>query len=241
MSQTDRESKVAAIVQKLGNTPGKELATTAIRAAVDAIPIVGGSLSTLIEQMIPEWRFKRLLTFVAELSVDIEACKDRIRLDYLSKEQFGFLFEQTFRAVLENYQVEKLEALRNILVNSMVSSDVNQEMKEYMLGLVGRLGSLHMRFVSLLEDPPDYYRSHEVEDNSSQLVGGSIMQELRKCFMTMTDDTIRAVWNDLYNYALVNTEARNLGAMISARGSRALEGRLTEFGRIFVRFVRSPK
>jgi hypothetical protein len=192
--------------------------------------------------MIPDWKFKRLSTFVAHLSVDIESIKERIQLDYLKKEEFGFLFEQTFRAVLENYQVEKLDALRNILLNSMVSADVNQEMKEYLLGLVGRLGSLHMRFVSLLEDPTSFYKTHEVQDENSQgAIGGSIIQELRKCFTAMTDDGIRAVWNDLYNNALVNTEARSLGGMISARGSRALEGRLTEFGRLFVRFIRSPK
>jgi hypothetical protein len=242
MTDSDRESKVAAIAQKLDKTPGSELAATAIRAAVDAIPIVGGSLSTLIEQLIPDWKFKRLLTFVAELSVDVESVKERIQLDYLKKEQFGFLFEQTFRAVLENYQVEKLDALRNVLVNSMVSMDVNQEMKEYMLGLVGRLGSLHMRFVSLLEDPAIYYKTHGVQDEVSQVgIGGSMIQELRKCFTEMTDESIRAVWNDLYNYALVNTEGRTLGVMISDRGSRALKGCLTEFGRLLVRFIRSPK
>jgi uncharacterized protein YfbU (UPF0304 family) len=242
MTESDRESKVAAIVQKLDKTPGHELAATAIRAAVDVIPIVGGSLSTLIEQMIPDWKFKRLSTFVAYLSVDIESVKERIQLDYLKKEEFGFLFEQTFRAVLENYQVEKLDALKNVLVNSMVSADVNQEMKEYILGLVGRLESLHMRFVSLLEDPTNYYKTHGVQDEISQVViGGSRMQELRKCFTAMTDESIRAVWNDLYNYALVSIDARNLGVMISDRGSRALTGLLTEFGKLFVRFIRLPK
>jgi hypothetical protein len=94
----------------------------------------------------------------------------------------------------------------------------------------------------LLEHPKNYYKSQGVQDETSDIaVGGSMMQELRKCFPSMTEESIRAVWNDLYNYAMLNTDARTLGGMISSRGSQALAGRLTEFGKIFVRFIRSPK
>jgi hypothetical protein len=239
MTDSDRESKVAAIVQKLDKTSGSDILATAFRAAVDAIPIVGGSLSTLVDQMIPDWKLKRLLTFVAELALDIESLQDKLDKDYIKTEEFGYIFEQTFRAVLQEHQNEKLQALKNVLLNSMVRKDVNQEMKEYMLNTLRKLDSIHMRFIGLLDNPAAYYKTKALSDGSP-IPGGSMINEMRRCFPELNESVIRAVWNDLFTYGITNTDANSLGGMISTSGSKALESRLSQFGRLLVDFAKSP-
>jgi hypothetical protein len=240
MSASERDQKITAIVKKLDKTPAKEHIPTLLRAAIEAIPCVGGTFSTLIEELIPNWKMERLQRFVAELAVDLESLAGNIDLGYLRREEFGYLFEETFRIVLFEYREEKLAAFRNILLNSMVRTDVKQELKEYLFSTVRDLGSLHMRFIALLENPREFYGARGVRDDASA-IGGSIIEELRRCFPELDDPTIRAVWNDLRNSEIVSMEARNLGAMISSSGSKALEGHLTEFGRLLTSFIRSPR
>jgi hypothetical protein len=239
LSTSDKEEKITALSKELDKTPAKELAATAIRAAIDALPFVGGPISTLVEELIPNWKLQRLQRFVAALRVDLESLGSKIDVECLRKEEFGYLFEKTFRGVIMNYQAEKLDALKNILLNSMIATDVKQELKEYLLSVLENLSSLHMRFIALLEAPSEFYKSKGLQDGSAVL-GGSLIQEMRKCFPELDDNTIRAVWSDLYNYGIVNTQANVLGAMISSTGSKALEGRLSEFGRLLTRFIRSP-
>ncbi len=239
MSSDEREQKIAAIVKRLDETPGKQYVGTVVRAAIELIPYVGGSFSTLMEELIRNWKMQRLQRFVAELALDFKSLGERVNLEYVKKEEFGYLFEQTFRVVLENYQSEKLEAFRNILLNSTVRTEVRQELKEYFLNLARNITPVHFRFISLLANPADYYRARGLQDERGA-IGGSIMQELRKCFPEHEDATIRSVWNDLYNYGIVNTDTDGIGAMMSVSGSQALERRLSSFGQLFVNFIKSP-
>ena len=53
--------------------------------------------------------------------------------DYIQSDEYACLFEQCFRGAAENYQREKIEAFRGILVNSPIRTDIGQEEKEYFL------------------------------------------------------------------------------------------------------------
>jgi hypothetical protein len=236
LSDSDREETIVAISKQLDETSAGQMAATNLRAVIAMIPFVGGAFSTLATELIPNWKLQRLNRFVAALKVDLEALGNRIDIQYLKKEEFGYILEKTFRAVVLNYQDEKLGALRNVLLNSMVRTDIKQDVKEYLLHLTESLDTLHMRFLALLRNPSEYYRNKQLQDNPH----GSMMTELRKCFPELADGTMRAVWNDLYNYGIVSVTPNLLGAGISPIGSEALVGRLSEFGKLLVDFIGSP-
>jgi hypothetical protein len=158
-------------------------------------------------------------------------------LDYVKTEEFGYLFEQTFRGVLEEYAGEKLFVLKSMLLNSMVRGDVKQETKEYMLSVVRSLSVIHLRVLGMLDNPALYYQSRGLQDGG-MAIGGSRMAELRKCFPDYDESVIRAVWSDLYRYGLV--VASELGTMISSSGSRALQGLITPFGQLLIAFIKKP-
>jgi hypothetical protein len=237
MSASDRERKIEEIAKKLDETPAGQLAKVNLLAVLELVPMVGGTFATLTNELIPDWKLRRLNRFVAALSIDLEDLKDRISLDYLKKEEFGYLFEKTFRAVSANYQAEKLDALRNLLLNSMLRTDMKQDLKEYLLHLTESLGVLHMRFLVLLRDPSEYYSNKHLPDNPY----GSMMTELHKCFPELTDGAIHAVWNDLYNCGILNTESKVLGiGAASSPRCQVLNGRLSDFGKLFLSFVTKP-
>lgn len=241
MSDSDREEKIVKISKQLGETTPEQMAATNLRAVIALIPFVGGALNTLATELIPNWKMDRLYRFVGALKVNLDRLGSKVDAEYLKREEFGHIFERTFRAVALNYQTEKLDALKNALLSSMVRTDIRQDMKEYLLHLIETFDSLHMRFLVLLRNPAEYYRREKIPDPSPSSYG-SVMAELRRCLPDLGDGSIHAVWNDLYNYGIVNTDPNDLKAHAysSPVGSEALVGRLSEFGKLVVSFAMQP-
>jgi hypothetical protein len=79
---------------------------------------------------IPDSKGKRLLDFVADLRIDVDKVKDGIDKDVVKTDEFAYLFEQTFKAVYENYQQEKIDAFRAFLVNALIKTNVEAEQQE---------------------------------------------------------------------------------------------------------------
>jgi hypothetical protein len=237
MSDSDRERKIEEMSKQLDEVPEGQIAKTNLLAVLELIPTLGGFIATLANDLIPDWKLRRLNKFVATLSIDLNDLKNRIDVDSLKREEFGYMFEKTFRAVALNYQVEKLDALRNALLNSMIETDIRQDVKEYLLHLAESMDTLHIRFLSLLRNPSEYYKNKHVPDNPY----GSMLTELRKCFPELSDGASQAIWNDLHSYGILNTEPQYLGALAaSSPGCEVLDGRLTEFGNLFLRFITKP-
>jgi hypothetical protein len=106
------------------------------------------------------------------------------------------------------------------------------------VNLVANLGTLHVRFLSLLENPDVYYQREHILDQPY----GSRMTELKKCFPSLEEGNIRAIWNDLYNYGIVTVDSNvGIGGMMSLYhgGSDALTGLLTSFGQQFTQFMKT--
>jgi hypothetical protein len=66
-----------------------------------------------------------------------------------------------------NYQVEKLDALRNILLNSMFRTDIEQEVKEYLLNVVENLTNLHIRLVRIAVQFASLRRSKSLDQSAN--------------------------------------------------------------------------
>jgi hypothetical protein len=124
MPNSNREREIAELSKQLDEVPEGQTAKTSLLAVLELIPTLGGFIATLANDLIPDWKLRRLHRFVATLSLDLNDLKERIDVDTLKKEEFGYMFEKTFRAVALNYQTEKLDALRNALLNSMIETDI---------------------------------------------------------------------------------------------------------------------
>jgi len=250
MSVSDRERKIEEISKKLDETPAGQLAKTNFLAILELIPMVGGLFATLTNELIPDWKLGRLHKFAATLSVDLDDLKDRIDVEYLKREEFGYIFEKTFRAVLLYYQAEKLGALRNALLNSMLRTDVKQDVKEHLLGVIENLSTLHMGVLRVVDSgAPSTYGS------GWETLRVTTMTELRTLLLRaslpdLDRDTIRAIWNELHNYGVFSVsfdepilyrlhapEESGLEAFL-ALGFRDV---LSKFGKLLISFVKSPK
>ena len=240
-NQEERQKRIEEIMAPLKGKDGREIVLALGKGAISAIPYAGGIIAELIGVVEPDFRLKRLRRFVAELAYDLEKIRTEINSEYVQKEECAHIFQRTFRGVADNYQKEKLDALKAILLNSCLRTDTDEELKQYLLSTALELGTLHIRLVSILRDPTGFYLKHNIKDQRDSVgMGGSMIESLRECLPDIPEGYIRSVWNDLYNRNLVNTEAKMLGAMVSNKGSRNFEGRLTELGKQLADYITNP-
>ena len=78
-------------------------------------------LSTLISEFIPNRRFLRLEKFTQELAEDLNELDEKIDTEFITTDEFAFIFEQCYKAASENYQKDKLDAFKSIILNSAIN------------------------------------------------------------------------------------------------------------------------
>jgi len=137
----------------LQKTPASDHVIAVLKALLASVPIVGGSLSSLVGDYIPKMKEKRFIEFTQDLQRQFTFLSDYVQRDYLKTEEFAFLFEQCYRRVSECYHAESLKALRNILVNSAIRFDVSQETKEEYMRIAGILRPPHLDILHFFQDP----------------------------------------------------------------------------------------
>lgn len=106
-----------------------------IQAAIEAIPYVGGSLSTLYFGLKQEKRFERLESFYAEINKQIEGLKDcSLSVDGQNKDELVSLIEDLNEKVEQESRKQKITYLRNFLVTTLQNRLTNDfdERKHYL-------------------------------------------------------------------------------------------------------------
>src|SRR5690606_36262179 len=96
--------------------PGEHLLNL-LKAGLATTPFCGG-IASLMTDYIPSTKQQRLEEFVSEVSEDLMKLKHRVDENILHTDEFAFMFEKCFRGVAENYQAEKIQAFRGMLINS---------------------------------------------------------------------------------------------------------------------------
>lgn len=237
----ERQKRVNEILAPLEGKSAQEVLFALGKGAISAIPYAGGVIAEVVGIIGPDFRLRRLRQFVAELAYDLEQLKEKIDSEYVRTEEFAHVIEKTFRGVAENYQKEKLNALRAVLLNSCIKTDIDQELKEYLLDITLQLSTLHVRLIRILRDPQGFYAAEKIRDSRDMAqIGGSVGESLKECLPDVPEGYVRSVWNDLYNMNVVYLEPRHLGVMIGGKGSKALEGKLTDLGKQLAFFITNP-
>lgn len=84
------------------------------------VPVVGGSISFLLDKYLPSEAERRRSEFLQQLTNDVERLKDRIDIKNLETPEFQSVFVRLLRASIEEHRQEKLLAFRNISLNLLM-------------------------------------------------------------------------------------------------------------------------
>jgi len=143
-----------------------DLAHAVVRAAVSAVPVVGGPAVEMLglvfgpplEKRRQEW-LKELAAAVGELQEKVTG----ITPEKLSEDPaFVTTAMRASEIAVRTHQQEKLDALRNAIVNSKLPGAPEETLQDMFLHYVDAFTPLHMRILSFFHDPPGWMQGHGV-------------------------------------------------------------------------------
>ena len=205
-----------------------ENAIKAVATALNAIPWAGGVLSDVANWLITERQNNRLNDFILDLAEKLQILNARINRDFVGTEEFKDLTEDIFSKASEARQREKLEALRNIFLNTVLSNKPDYNEAIEIVELITRWQPRHIVLMKILSDPvlADEQLGRVVGDGGH--FSTSINQILGALLPEWDEDQIERTWQDLYDAKIHRTPGTR--TMMTDRGIHQLENRLIEFG-----------
>jgi len=234
MSEKIEISKKTIVPADLEKTPSSNHIVNVVKAAISGIPIIGGPISSLVNDYIPNKKLKRLLDFTKQLSENIERFKDEIDEEFVKTDEFAYLFEQTYKLVLENYQKEKLDSLMALLVNSLRGRDLKADTMEYYLKKIETLSPLHLGMLRFLSFPVDCFA--EIGIKPEDVKDYNFSRTLQAYFRDVPLDVLKGVFGDIHQMGFTNTDQIIFGALTAGSGVGIISGRVSSLGKDFMKF-----
>jgi hypothetical protein len=215
-----------------------ETALEIVAIALEAVPYVGGVLSSTASYFLDMRKNQRLNDFLTDLAEELQSVKDQINRDFAKSEEFQVLTEDILSKAAETRQQEKLDALRAIFLNTVLADHPSYDATAEIIDLVYSWQTRHIILLKILDNPL-------VADEQMEGVVGpggglvtSIRQILGRLLPEWDEDQIDRTWQDLYDRQIHRTQGTR--TMITDQGIHQLEGRLTDFGRLVAAHLRNP-
>jgi hypothetical protein len=220
-----------------GRSTGREIVERVAEAALGSVPVVGNALAVTFVTALG-WRLEeRREKWFTELAEGVEELRQRVDgfdLETLTgNDLFVDAVVTATRTVEHTHQDEKVEALRNAVLNSVASGAPDADTQAINFNLIDRFTPSHLRMVTLWDDPPAWFASHGIPQPQG-------------AFVTSRTVTVEAGLPEMQGrkdfYMLIASELNSAGMFTASLSGMvqplALMSRLTtDFGRHFVRFI----
>lgn len=132
---------------------GGEQAGEAAALALSALPYVGGPLAEVAKGFISRRQNPRLNQFLRDLAADLDELKGRLNAKLGESADFEDFAERVVSAAEQTVQEEKLDALRAVFLNTILSSPPRYDPALEVVDLVLQLQPRHLVVLKILEDP----------------------------------------------------------------------------------------
>ncbi|BCA27380.1 hypothetical protein [Metapseudomonas otitidis] len=220
--------------------PGGEKAHRVARIMIGALPILGGAGVEIFNSVIDTPMNERKVQWMNQVG---NALNDLIEKGVLTEQ--GLQHNQTFittvaqasMLAIRSHQQEKLQALRNTVLNVAVGHAPEEDLRQLFLNFIDVCTVTHIRLLSLMNGPEEWGHKHGVEFPSGWSMGG-ITQAIEHAFPDLQgkEQIYKVIWGDLYQRGFINTEC--LGTTMSRQG--ILARRTTELGSQLIDFLSEP-
>lgn len=234
----------------MSGTTKQEIIEIVGKGMLAAIPIVGGSITSILSDIQAKRKEERLLEFLKKFDMALTAAEDRINRDYISQSDFLDLFELTAERAMKERISEKRIGFKNILVNSVISKEVDFDRTEEFIGLLQDLNLRELAILGIFNDPQGYHNEigNPMGNNNSDSGSTyrvtinydmSVLEVLERLLPKWATEDIDDAMHRLYLMRLTKLQdPRTFRLKTNGHPIHTLDGKLTEKGKQFVRFVR---
>ncbi len=213
-------------------------AMSVLKAALNLLP-PGSAVASIIDDYIPTSLEKRHTALLIQLQKDIEALEGKFSKEVLTREYFITTFIEAFRNARVTHSKEKIDAFRAIILNTLIVKEPKEDEIAVMVNLVTRFTPLHIKLLRIFEDPRKALENNsDVKSRFETASMGSIKNLISNLLPEYQGALVETVTEDLINAGLLNLAAKGTSTMMTGHG--VLEGRLSDFGKLFVSYIKLP-
>jgi hypothetical protein len=214
-----------------------------VRAVLSAIPFAGGAAVELFNRLLAPPIQRRRDAWLNDIAERLAAMEQegRVSVEKLSRtDEFVSTVMQASQAAVRNHQREKLDALRNAVLNSALGHGPEDAKREMFLALIDSFGVWHLRALAFLGDPDGWVRQHGIKMQEN-LICKSVDAALYNQFgeLYREPDFRRALIQDLRGRSLIQNSDAEFEFAAATTGRRTAA--TTALGREFLRFVTDPE
>jgi hypothetical protein len=219
--------------------PASEKAHRLTRASLAAVPALGGTLVEAFNALIEPPMARRKTAWMVQVTEALNELFQKGVLtedDLQNNEKFFTTLVHASSVAIKNHEQEKLEALKNAVVNSALPGAPDDTLQQLFLNLVDSCTSWHLALLKLFQGPENWAAEKNHQFPSWSMGGLTAVIESAYPELRAHKDLYRLVWQELYRNGLVNTDG--LGTTMSATGMMAKQ--TTEIGDQFLAFISAP-
>lgn len=150
-----------------------------VKAGFSAVPVVGPVAAEIFSLVIAEPISKRRDAWIESIASDLKMLEERIdkfKIADVSKDEiFVTTLLHATQAALRSHQKEKLEALRNAVLNAAMRTEPEVDLHLIFLNLVDSLTPWHLRVLQLYNDPQGWCSRHGIPEPALALTSDPLI------------------------------------------------------------------
>lgn len=207
-----------------------DLVHAAAKAALSAVPYIGGPVAELLQLVIQPPLERRRAEWMQAVGEKLhELGQAGLNIDALSEnDEFVSAVMHASSMALRTHQQEKLDALRNAVLNIATGQAPEDALQHMFFRWIDSMSPLHLRMLKFFQapiPPPNISiggLGHVLEQNMPDLRGKRHIYD--------------QVWKDLYANGLTNTYSIH----VTMSGQGLAQKRTSELGDAFIAFISDP-
>ncbi|CUS04256.2 conserved protein of unknown function [Candidatus Promineifilum breve] len=220
----------------------RDYAHAIVKGTISSIPIpfVPGIAAEIFSILFTPSLLKRQDEWMSSIAQGLIQLQEKVEgfnlEDLSSNESFVTVTLQATQHALRNHQMEKLEALRNAVLNSALPNTLEDDIQLIFLGLVDTLTTWHLRILKLFDDPTMWAKENQRPFPKNWGMGG-VSQVVNHAYpeLERKGELFQQIVRDLSTYGLAQIPS----GMMTVSGM--LSSRTSNFGKQFLHFISTPK
>jgi len=241
------KSELAKEINKSLASSTQDHIVSGIKAAISAVPIIGGAVASLISDYIPRTREARLKEFLIVFTEELSKATAISQSSIVETERFAGLLTKTLRSVADTHDKEKIALFRAFLVNAAVAPISDEDVETMFLARLHEMTMSHLKVLALFGDPyKNIKHQFDLKNEGIPLLIGmrAILEnvpELGESSGKARHDPkrhVHALVEDLDRWGFLDNPLKYEGSVDQAEGLiDYIDGFLTSFGRDFLKYI----
>jgi len=220
----------------------KDKVHKATKIALSGIPWIGGPAAELFNAMIAPPLDRRRDKWIESIYKGLKSLEEKVEEFSIENLKDNEMFITTVmhasQSAIRNHQQEKLESLRNAVLNAASPNPPDEDLQLMFLNWIDELTPWHLRILKFFDDPEVWGHKNKISYPSWTMGAPSTLLEHDFPELNGKRDFYDQIVKELYARGLINSDEQSIHMSMDTRGM--FESRTSEIGKQFIKFITSP-